>query len=127
MDGHCFYATYSGRRFPGGHDWEGKQNAREDGDRIGMLLDLDQGSMTVWKNDERLGVMVPDGLTGPLCWAVLVFEAGNSVRIESAPAPESPTEKELAAATAWQRRSSLGLPQTATDAECTAAEAGEDH
>ena len=37
------------------------------GDRIGMLLDLDQGSMTVWKNDVRLGVMQGEGLSGPLC------------------------------------------------------------
>ena len=35
-----------------------------------MLLDLDQGSMTVWKNDDQLGVMVAEGLSGPLCWAV---------------------------------------------------------
>jgi hypothetical protein len=32
------------------------------GDRIGLLLDLDQGSMTVYKNDERLGVMRASGL-----------------------------------------------------------------
>ena len=31
------------------------ENVREQGDRIGMLLDLDQGSMTVWKNDVKLG------------------------------------------------------------------------
>ena len=35
-----------------------------------MLLDLDQGSTTVWKNDEKLGVMAAEGLRGPLCWAV---------------------------------------------------------
>ena len=35
-----------------GHDWEGMNYADEQGDRIGMLLDLDQGSMTVWKNNE---------------------------------------------------------------------------
>ena len=72
---------------PGGRDWEGEQGAYGD-DRIGMVLDLDQGSMTVWKNDEKLGVMVAEGLRGPLCWAVSVFMAGGSVRIESAPLPE---------------------------------------
>ena len=70
VDGHCFYYTASGLRFPGYRDWEGMQAAREQGDRIGMLLDLDQGSMTVWKNDEQLGVMQAEGLSGPLCWAV---------------------------------------------------------
>ncbi len=66
MDGHCFYNTNGGRRYPycmpGGRDWEGMQGAQE-GDRIGMLLDLDQGSMSIWKNGERLGVMQAEGLT----------------------------------------------------------------
>ena len=76
------------------------QAAEEEGDRIGMLLDLDQGCMTLWKNGEKLGVMQAEGLTGPLCWAVDV-SVSYSVRIESTPAPESPTAEELAAAKAW--------------------------
>ena len=51
IDGHCFYQTFDGRRFPGSTDCEGQQPARQHGDRIGMLLDLDQGSMTAWKHD----------------------------------------------------------------------------
>ena len=47
VDGHCFYDARGGRRWPGYSDWEGMQTVREQGDRIGMLLDLDQGSMTV--------------------------------------------------------------------------------
>jgi hypothetical protein len=85
VDGHCFYGTWSGNRWPGHTNWEGRQGAREQGDLIGMLLDLDQGSMSIWKNGERLGVMQAEGLTGPLCWAILV--ANSSVRIESAPIP----------------------------------------
>ena len=46
-DGHCFYRTGSGERHPGYSSWEGMQAATEQGDRIGMLLDLDQGSMTI--------------------------------------------------------------------------------
>ena len=49
VNGHCFYYTTGGVRCPGFSDWEGRQGAMEQGDRIGMLLDLDQGSMTVWK------------------------------------------------------------------------------
>ena len=86
VDGHCFYSTWSGYRMPG-YRWEGMQGARQPGDHIGMLLDLDQGSMSVWKNGERLGVMRAEGLTGPLCWAVAVRSLGNSARIESAPIP----------------------------------------
>ena len=69
-----------------------------------MLLDLDQGSsMTVWKNDVKLGVMVVEGLRGPLCWAADMYN--STARIESAPAPASPTEEELAAAQVWQNAS----------------------
>ena len=97
VDGHCFYYTGTGHRSPGYNHWVGMQNAMEQGDRIGMLLDLDQGSMTVWKNDEKLGVMVAEGLSGPVCWATSLFH-GCRARIESAPAPPSPTAEELAAA-----------------------------
>ena len=70
VDGHCFYATYTGSASPATRGWEGQARREERGDRIGMLLDLDQGSMTVWKNGELLGVMLAEGLSGPLCWAV---------------------------------------------------------
>ena len=70
-------------------DWEGMQAVREQGDRIGMLLDLDQGSMSVWKNGELLGVMQAEGLSGPLCWAVAL---GHSARIESAAVPAATSE-----------------------------------
>ena len=62
-----------------------------------MLLDLDQGSMTVWKNDVKLGAMVAEGLSGPLCWAVSLRMLGQ-VSVKVAPPP--PTEEELAAAKA---------------------------
>ena len=70
-----------------------------------MLLDLDQGSMALYKNGVQLGMMVAEGLTGPLCWAVSM-DKGNSARIESAPTPPSPTEEELVAARAWPGSSS---------------------
>ena len=124
-DGNCFYGTVSGICQPGyrgNSHWEGMQSASEQGDRIGMLLDRDQGSMTVWKNDAKLGVMKTEGLNSPCCWAVSLFHNG-SARVESAPPPASPTEEELDAAKAWQRRSRLGLAPTATDAESDSAEA----
>ena len=72
VDGHCFYHTANRQRWPGNRYWEGMQAAREQGDRIGMLLDLDQGSMTVWENGVKVGMMQAEGLSGPLCWAVSV-------------------------------------------------------
>ena len=93
VDGHCFYFTNSGSRMPGVHEWEGRQDARKQGDRIGMLLDLDQGTMTVYKNDERLGVMAT-GLSGEYCWAVSLWIHGSSARIDAAETPASPTVEE---------------------------------
>ena len=101
VDDHCFYATVNGFRYPGARDWEGMQAAREEGDRIGMLLDLDQGSMTVYKNDERLGVMTT-GLSGEYSWAVALHSAGSSARFEDAEAPVSPSAEEVAQAVAYE-------------------------
>ncbi len=84
--GHSFYSTYDGNRYPSRSGWEGRQAAHEEGDRIGLLLDLDQGTMTVYKNDERLGVMAT-GLSGEYSWAVSLGEHGGSTRIEAAAAP----------------------------------------
>ena len=51
-----------------------------------MLLDLDAGTLTVFKNDERLGVMAT-GLSGEFCWAVSLRGENRSARIQSAPVP----------------------------------------
>ena len=84
LDGKC----YPPRRLPSPDhplqlQWEGQQGAREDGDRIGMLLDLDEGSMTIWKNDVKLGVMVTEGLSGPFCWAAMLSTRNSRIRIDS--------------------------------------------
>jgi hypothetical protein len=85
---HCFYNSHNGLH----NDvdaWRGglTEPATAAGDRIGLLLDLDQGSMTVYKNDERLGVMRASGLNGEYSWAVELTYPGQSVRIEPAPLP----------------------------------------
>eukprot|EP01046_Picozoa_sp_COSAG06_P030294 COSAG06_NODE_2868_length_6151_cov_6.454891_3_plen_308_part_00 len=99
-NGHCFYYTADGSHMPGHRHWEGRQGAIEDGDHTGMLLDLDQGSMTVYKNHERLGVMAT-GLSGEYSWAAELCYQGTSARIEAAPAPGSPTAEQLAQAVAY--------------------------
>ena len=50
--------------------WEGMEGCST-GDTLGMLLNLDNGTLTVYKNNRRLGVL-KDGLSGPYCWYVLV-------------------------------------------------------
>ena len=47
-------------------NWDGKEDCKT-GDILGMLLNLDDGTLTVYKNNRRLGVM-KDGLSGPYCW-----------------------------------------------------------
>eukprot|EP01046_Picozoa_sp_COSAG06_P017721 COSAG06_NODE_1212_length_10244_cov_2.817447_5_plen_241_part_00 len=98
VDGHCFYYTYSGCRFPERCDWKGVEDADEN-DRVGLLLDLDQGSMTVYKNDVLLGVMAT-GLSGEYSWGVSLCVETNVVRIQAAAAPVPPTAVELARAAA---------------------------
>eukprot|EP01046_Picozoa_sp_COSAG06_P030999 COSAG06_NODE_2985_length_5985_cov_81.901121_1_plen_451_part_00 len=91
VQGHCFYETFNGRRYPGNSEWGGMQGAREEGDRIDMLLDLGAGSMSVFKNGEPLGVMQESGLGGAgveYRWAVVLGWEGDSARIDVMPAAE---------------------------------------
>ena len=62
------------------------------GDAIGLKLDLDKGTLEVYLNGNHFGVVVEPGmegvapLVGPLRWAVDVA-AGQSVRIDG-PQPD---------------------------------------
>ena len=69
--------------------------------RIGMLLDFESGSMTVFRNDERLGVMAT-GLSGEYSWAVALYGQGAGARIEDAEAPVSPSAEDVAQAVAYE-------------------------
>lgn len=63
------------------NSWAGRTPAAE-GDRVGMLVDLDTGSLTVFLNRVKLGTMVPSELEGPLLWMAELSTAGDAVRIE---------------------------------------------
>ncbi|EJK77542.1 hypothetical protein THAOC_00619, partial [Thalassiosira oceanica] len=56
-------------------DWEGMEDS-ETGDTIGMLLNLDEGTLTVFKNNRHLGVMKV-GLSGSYCWHATCWYANN--------------------------------------------------
>ena len=43
---------------------------------IGMLLDLDEGTLNLYKNGQRLGEMMR-GLAGPYCWVASVFNGSS--------------------------------------------------
>ena len=76
---------------PGHKDVE-SGGAQQVGDRIGLLFDADQGSMTVYKNDERLGELVPSGSLSAreYCWAVAFGEKGDCIEIQPAALPLPP-------------------------------------
>lgn len=88
-DGGCFFSTNGGKCYPSGEDWEGSQPAKEEGDRVGMLLDLDDRCISVYKNGERLGTMEPKLPIGAeYCWALSFHTKGDSVRVERKPIPQ---------------------------------------
>ncbi|EJK76518.1 hypothetical protein THAOC_01715, partial [Thalassiosira oceanica] len=70
----CYYRCKNGKMFwtnwddekQLGVNWEGMEGC-ETGDCVGMLLNLDEGTLTVYKNNHCLGVM-KDGLSGSYCW-----------------------------------------------------------
>ena len=117
----CFLSVRTGHRktsaqhFCDGDDWQGREDGcilDEDfgpvwgfdsrecyfldvGDVLGLLLDMDSGSMTVFKNGVRLGVIQPEGLTGVwphtarrhegrpwYTWAVVFQGQHDAVRID---------------------------------------------
>ena len=72
----CMYDTFDGSCYS--HDWGEGNYDREAWDgmerlsgscKIGMLLDLDEGTLTIYKNGRKLGVM-KRGLAGHYCWVV---------------------------------------------------------
>ena len=92
----CEYSSYTGKvcwtDWDDGDDadWEGMECCGT-GDTIGMLLNLEKGTLTVWKNNRRLGVM-KDGLSGPYCRYTTVA-GSESVAIQKAYLPISTTPK----------------------------------
>lgn len=104
------------RKIDGANDcgqWQGSQDADEH-DTIGLLLDFDTGTLTVFKNGERLGVMATN-LEGEYRWAVVMKEMPGwgtphnlpRVCIESAVAPTAPTAVEVAVAAAFEAKAKL--------------------
>ena len=78
-NGHCFSSVWEDRTYPNSNrsedkNWSGMEGEDMDsGDDIGMLLDLDEGTLSVYKNGRKLGVM-KRGLAGPYCWVVSTHE-----------------------------------------------------
>lgn len=58
-------------------DWPGRQSAVIE-DTIGLLLDLEEGSLAVYRNGKRCGLMVRSGLNAPLRWCVDLEPRGRT-------------------------------------------------
>ena len=93
-DGSCFFRTGWG---PGRDDRVGwspdRRRLRHDGtETVGLLLDLDAGTMTAYLNGRLLGV-VATGLTGEYTWAVSLDQGYDTgvVRVEVGPPHFRPT------------------------------------
>lgn len=77
----CHCSLYTGRiswtNWAGeeqlGAVWEGRGERCGSGDTVGMLLNLDNGTLTAYKNNRLLGVM-KDGLSGSYCWYTTVLD-----------------------------------------------------
>ena len=69
--------------------WDGLNTAKfANGDKVGMLLDLDAGALIVYKNCQSLGIL-KDGLSGEYCWVATLWRAGDSLRIDKGSIPVS--------------------------------------
>ena len=95
--GHCytndayFIDAYDGSLFGSGGRKRGadKQGQFAEGDRVGVLLDLDAGWLRFYRNGKRCGPGFTEGVTEPLVRAAHLCEMGDTVAVlPGAVAPE---------------------------------------
>jgi hypothetical protein len=88
-DGAYYIHAPDGSRFGNGKQDADPQGAFAEGDRVGVLLDLDAGWLRFYRNSKRCGPGFTEGVTGPLLRGVEVYKAGVKVTVLSgAVAPE---------------------------------------
>ena len=75
-----WYSTNWGEKYITKEDWPGKEEMLETGE-IEMLLDLVAGTLTLYKNSRRLGI-VQKGLAGEYSWTVALGSSDTSIGIE---------------------------------------------
>ena len=65
-----------------------EQGGFEEGDRVGVLLDLDAGWLRFYRNGKRCGPGYTEGVTGPLVRAAQIRESDKVTVLPGAAAPE---------------------------------------
>jgi hypothetical protein len=77
-----FIDADNGGLFGNGKDGDDGAGECKQSDRVGVLLDLDNGSLRFFKNGVQHGPGFPAGsVTGPVVAAVQLFNMGESVRL----------------------------------------------
>jgi hypothetical protein len=77
-----FINTYNGCLFGNGKFYSDGAGSYKQGDRVGMLLDLDNGSLRFFKNGVEHGPGYPAGsVTGPVVEAVQLYNKDESARL----------------------------------------------
>ncbi|EJK66464.1 hypothetical protein THAOC_12616 [Thalassiosira oceanica] len=71
--GFCFWTDWDNENDYS--DWQGRESLQRNG-TIGMLLDLNEGTLSVFKNGRLLGKM-KGGLDGEYCWFVAFYSDGT--------------------------------------------------
>ena len=88
----CMYYAFNGCCYS--HDWGEGDSDRNEWDgmeslsgsfKLGMLLDLDEGTLSVYNNGRKLGVM-KRGLAGQYCWVVSLSETQVTIKRGKVPA-----------------------------------------
>jgi hypothetical protein len=78
-NGHCYSSSWNENGPPDFDSWDGMESIWYG--EMGMLLDLDEGTLTVYKNGRELGVM-RRGLVGEYCWVATLQKKGGQVTIK---------------------------------------------
>jgi hypothetical protein len=81
--------AYDGTLMGNGKESANGQGAFEEGDRVGVLIDLDAGWLRFYRNGKRCGPGYTEGVTGPLMRAAQLAREGDKVTVlPGAAAPE---------------------------------------
>jgi hypothetical protein len=77
-----FMVPADGSLYGNGKEDDDKAGHIDEGERVGVLLDLDEGSLRFFKNGVQHGPGYPAGsVTGPVVCAVQIESSGTSVRL----------------------------------------------